>query len=84
MGTMILFHIAGECGGDWLLTRNATHWAFTTDPAGDIACTVTIPQALAWSLFTKGLDRDLARTQIEIEGNRAMADGVLQLAAIVG
>jgi hypothetical protein len=45
---------------------------------------VTIPQELAWRIFTKGIDRDSARAQITVEGNRHLGDKVLQLTAIVG
>jgi hypothetical protein len=45
---------------------------------------VLLPQALAWRLFTKGVDRDAARAQIEIEGNRGLGEKVFQLTAIVG
>jgi hypothetical protein len=45
---------------------------------------VTIPQELAWRVFTKGIDRDAARRQIEVEGNRDLAEKVFQLTAVVG
>jgi hypothetical protein len=31
----------------------------------------------AWRLFTKGIDRDSARAQIELKGNRELGDVVL-------
>ena len=39
---------------------------------------------LAWPVFTKGIDRDSARSQIHIEGNPALGEKVLQMTAIVG
>jgi len=45
---------------------------------------VKIPQELAWRVFTKGINRDSAQTQIEIEGNRDLGEKVLRLTAIVG
>jgi hypothetical protein len=35
-------------------------------------------------VFTRGVDRDSARAQIAIEGNRDLGEHVLQLTAIVG
>jgi hypothetical protein len=32
-----------------------------------------MPEALAWRLFTKGIDRDAAPAQIQIEGDRKLA-----------
>jgi hypothetical protein len=45
---------------------------------------VTVPQELAWRLFTKGIDRGAARAQIEIEGNQELGEEVLHLTAIIG
>jgi hypothetical protein len=39
---------------------------------------------LAWRVFTKGIDRDSARSQIEVKGDRDLGEKVLQLTAIVG
>jgi hypothetical protein len=45
---------------------------------------VMVPQELAWRLFTKGIDRNSARAQLEIEGDRALGEKILNLTAIVG
>ena len=82
-GTLIAVEISGECGGQWFLYREAAGWALVKDPAGEAAARVTIPQDLAWRIFTRGIDRQAARSQVEIRGDRALADRVLQLTAIV-
>lgn len=82
--TALLFEITGDCGGRWLLFRGPAAWGFLRRPPADIACRVRIPEALAWRLFTKGVDRDAARAQIELEGNRELGEKVLHLTAIVG
>lgn len=83
-GTVLLLEIAGECGGRWLLSRGSTTWGFLRRSTGDVACRVVMPEELAWRLFTKGANRDSARAQIEIEGNRELGEKVLHLTAIVG
>jgi uncharacterized protein (TIGR03083 family) len=83
-GTVLLLEIIGECGGRWFLSRGSTAWDFLKQPAQDVACRVLIPEALAWRLFTKGVDRDAARSQIEMEGDRRLGEKVLCLTAIVG
>jgi hypothetical protein len=40
-------------------------------PDAEIASSVTIPQQLAWRLFTKGIDRDSTG---ELKGNRELED----------
>jgi uncharacterized protein (TIGR03083 family) len=84
VGTAILLEISGDCGGKWTLSREAAGWVFVKDFAGDFASRVTIPQALAWRIFTKGIDRDSARAQVEVSGNRNLGEPVLSLTAIVG
>jgi uncharacterized protein (TIGR03083 family) len=84
VGTTVLLEISGECGGRWYLSRGSTRWDFVRRSPGDSASRVRIPQELAWRLFTKGIDRDSARPQIEIEGNRDLGEKVLHLTAIVG
>lgn len=84
VGTVIEVEIPGDCGGNWFLFKRQSAWALGTNPHADAAARVTIPQALAWRLFTKGIDRATARAAIRIEGNPELAEKVLQLTAIVG
>jgi uncharacterized protein (TIGR03083 family) len=87
-GTGVLLDISGDCGGQWFLmrdsSRGSTGWIFASPQDGQIESRVTIRQELAWRVFTKGIDRDTARAQIQIEGNRELGDAVLHLTAIVG
>lgn len=87
-GTGVLLEISGDCGGQWFLLRGSSGgsagWSFANLLDGQIESRVTIPQELAWRIFTKGIDRDSARAQIEINGNHDLGDPVLHLTAIVG
>ena len=83
-GSVIWVQITGECGGTWLLARKESGWILAKDSSGEFAACVTIPQDLAWRIFTKGIDRPSALAQVEIAGDRALGEKVLQLTAIVG
>jgi len=83
-GTSLLLEISGECGGQWFLSKGSTGWQLVKRLEGDCASRVTVPQELAWRVFTKGIDRVSARAQIEVKGNRNLGEKVLQLTAIVG
>ena len=83
-GTVLLVEISGECGGQWFLSRNNGKWELVKEPDAELAARVTIPQEIAWRVFTKGIDRDEARAQIKIEGDPHLANRVLDLTAIVG
>src|SRR5215469_10617155 len=82
--TTLLLEISGECGGSWYLSKGMTGWGLAKPSSEEFAAQVTIPQDLAWRLFTKGIDRDLAREQIEVRGNRDLGERVLYLTSIVG
>jgi uncharacterized protein (TIGR03083 family) len=82
--TALLVEISGDCGGQWCLLRSQDKWSFTRHLPTVIASHITIPQAIAWRLFTKGIDRDSARAIVTIAGDKELAEHVLQLVAIVG
>jgi uncharacterized protein (TIGR03083 family) len=83
VGTALLLEISGDCGGEWLLSRASTGWRFVNGPVEDLAARVTIPQAMAWRIFTKGIDRNSARTEVRIDGDPDLGEKVLSLTAIV-
>jgi hypothetical protein len=49
----------------------------------DRASRITIPQSIAWRLFTKGIDPESARDKVSLAGDIALAKHVLRLVAIV-
>jgi uncharacterized protein (TIGR03083 family) len=83
-GAAILIEIAGDCGGQWCLLRPDSGWQFSVELPSAIAARVTIPQEIAWRIFTKGIDREAARSQIRIDGDAALGEQILGLVAIVG
>jgi uncharacterized protein (TIGR03083 family) len=83
-GTSIRLEISGDCGGLWVLSKEAAGWSFQGQSHGAFASRVTIPQSIAWRVFTKGIDQHSAHAQIEIDGDRELAGGILNLTAIVG
>jgi uncharacterized protein (TIGR03083 family) len=83
-GTSVLVKVAGECGGAWAVTRAASGWQMARQWPQQTACRVTIPQEIAWRVFTKGIDRRAVEEVAAVEGDRRLADAVLGLTAIVG
>jgi uncharacterized protein (TIGR03083 family) len=82
-GTVLLVEITGECGGQWLLSRVSSRWELVKESDAKPAARVTIPQEIAWRIFTKGIDRDAAREHVKIEGDPHLASVVLELTAVV-
>jgi uncharacterized protein (TIGR03083 family) len=83
-GTTLLLDIPGESGGKWFLCRRSTGWEFVDRDVANPASRVIIPPALAWRLFTKGIDRKSARREVQIEGDHVLGERLLQLTAIIG
>ena len=79
----ITIQVSGDCGGDWHLYRS-DQWVLTTEPAGTTVATVTIPQSIAWRIFTKGIAGGDARKHVRVTGDAALGSHVFSMLAIVG
>lgn len=84
VGTVLVLEIAGDCGGRWFLCKRPERWVLSLEADQKPDSRVIIPQELAWRLFTKGVDRESARQEVMIEGDRELGERVLRLTAIVG
>jgi hypothetical protein len=83
-GTLAQFNISGECGGSWHLLRDGGAWTLIASPAGEKIAEVTIPQEIAWRIFTKGIVPEEARTQMQVTGDEAVGLHILKMISIVG
>src|SRR6202521_2489622 len=63
-GTLAQFDIAGECGGSWYLFREIETWRLISSATGEKISETTVPQEIAWRIFTKGIAREAAKAQI--------------------
>jgi uncharacterized protein (TIGR03083 family) len=84
LGTLLQFDISGDCGGTWHLCRDGNVWRLLDRPPGKLAARVTIPQEIAWRIFTKGIDLHSAASETQIDGDRELGCHILQMKAIVG
>lgn len=77
--------VSGECGGVWQAERLPGGWTLvgTADPTTVVART-TIPQEIAWRVFTKGIDRADALRETTVEGDPRIGGAVMGMVAIVG
>jgi uncharacterized protein (TIGR03083 family) len=82
-GTFVQVTISGECGGSWYLYRAEQAWQLVDEPLGDRVCETLIPQEIAWRIFTKGIDRDSALSQVKVVGDRALGLHILGMVAVV-
>ena len=63
-GTLLRFNVSGDCGGSWYLYRDGDRWVQVESPKGRQLSETTIPQEIAWRVFTKGIDREAATAQV--------------------
>jgi len=82
-GTYVQINVSGECGGSWYLYRAEETWQLVDEPFGQKASETTIPQEIAWRIFTKGIDRESALSQVKVAGDRAVGLHVLGMVSIV-
>ena len=78
------FNVSGDCGGTWFLYRDQDRWVQVEDAQGRQVSEVTIPQEIAWRIFTKGIDRASAETQVSISGDSDLGRHVLGMVSIIG
>lgn len=91
-GTRLEFIVSGEAGGTWALKRATDRWQLTSPDmevarpraTSPITASVTVPQEIAWRVFTKGISRNDAIAVSKIEGDRRLAEHFFSTLAIVG
>jgi uncharacterized protein (TIGR03083 family) len=79
----VQINVSGECGGSWYLCRVGEAWKLLREPAGEKVSETTIPQDIAWRIFTKGIDRESALSQLNITGDTKLGQHVLGMISIV-
>lgn len=83
-GSLAQFQIKGECGGSWYLYRDGKQWTLIASPAGEKIAETTIPQEIAWRIFTKGIVPEEAKIQVHVTGDEAVGLHILNMISIVG
>jgi uncharacterized protein (TIGR03083 family) len=83
-GTQIRIRVDGAAGGEWRLSRATEGWLLARGLTVAPAAALTIPETIAWRIFTKGIARADVERHVAIEGDRALASHALDAVAIVG
>jgi uncharacterized protein (TIGR03083 family) len=82
-GTTVQISISGDSGGEWAVVRDDDRWRLLTGIAPTPAAHVTLDQAIAWRLFTKGMTAADAAQAAKIEGDQHLGRTVLDAVAII-
>jgi uncharacterized protein (TIGR03083 family) len=81
-GTVVRAEVSGACGGIWHIERATPRWALVR-PADRWDSRIVVPQEIAWRVFTRGIPRAEAQSQVRVEGDQDLGLHVLELTAIV-
>jgi uncharacterized protein (TIGR03083 family) len=83
-GSIVQFNVSGECGGSWYLFRDGDAWTLIASADEEKISETTIPQEIAWRIFTKGISFEEARAQVHITGEEAVGLHILKMISVVG
>jgi uncharacterized protein (TIGR03083 family) len=84
-GALARVVVTGACGDVWHVQRRANGWTLGTDLRDrEAVATVSLPQEVAWRVFTKGIAAEDARALATLDGDERIGRAVLGLVAIVG
>jgi hypothetical protein len=82
-GATVRITVSGECGGTWYLHRAESAWQLAVEAQGEQVAETTIPQEIAWRIFTKGIALESAQSHAKITGDIALGLPVLGMVSIV-
>lgn len=83
IGTTLMLTITGDAGGTWYAVREKSGWDLTerTDHSPDAS--VTLPQEIAWKLFTRGISIETAQASAKAIGDPELCTAVFQTVSIL-
>lgn len=81
--TLLSVVVTGDAGGYWFLRRDDDGWRLYDQADGDLVAEAIIPQEIAWKLFTKGIDKEEARSRIMVGGDHVLGWEILNTLAVM-
>lgn len=82
-GAAVTLTITGASGGHWTLQREDHAWTLYAGFMVNACSAVTLDEDTAWRLFTRGVEQDCARRNMEIDGNLRLGEKLLDAVAII-
>jgi hypothetical protein len=82
-GTHVRLAVTGEADGEWSLVRSGGGWGLFAGVDLAPSAAVTLPQEIAWRVYTKGIAFADARRAAQIEGDTALGEQVLRTVAVL-
>ena len=83
-GTTIQISITGSVIKSWVLVYTNSERQLYEGSDNNPSASVSIPDDIAWRLFTKGITPEDAKKHVQLSGNHSLAEKVLDTISIVG
>ncbi len=81
--TCVTLTISGEAGGAWTVMREGERWQLYAGKPEKSAAEITLPEDVAWRLFTCGFSKEAARNVAVLSGDRYLAERALETVSII-
>lgn len=82
--TVIALTVTGVGGGTWYAWNDIGEWHLRDSPGKyEVSARITIPGHEAWKLFSKSIRAYHIRDQIQVVGNPALAEEVLEMVSFI-
>jgi len=81
--TVVKLVVTGDAGDVWYVVGEANGWSLYKAVELQPVCVVTMDQETCWRLFTKGIDKEQARAGVQIEGDEALGEKMLDTVSII-
>lgn len=82
-GTAIAICITGTVTGTWTLVMKDVWELYDDERTEPVVCTVSIPDTIAWRIFSKGITEALARELCTMEGEMEYGLPILSMVAVM-
>jgi uncharacterized protein (TIGR03083 family) len=82
-GTRVTVTVTGPVTLHWTLQRIGGAWSLWSGTARDAQASISLSADVAWRVWTKGMSRDEARTQIEVREDATMVAPLVSFVAIM-
>ena len=82
-GQTVRVDIQGDAGGVWTLVRDDANWTLWQGEETNPSVVVSLSDDTAWRIFTKGLPREKAESNVRLEGDIELARPFLGTLAVM-
>ncbi len=82
-GTCVTLTIIGNSGSTWSIVRESQGWELYSGKPSLPECEVTLPENVAWRLFTRGIPKEMGTKLAVINGDQALGAQLLKMVSII-